>query len=250
LQNNPGALKRYRLFASHVAIPYDQLLLQAATNFSNIAWYALTGFEEGIRYIVHLQQTAGRSTRRQVWEGLAISFFHSGPNGSEVIARALRDYEWLDPDEPADYGEWNSNAHLLSSGLDFADPSLSREELDRLEAWYLRMVGDIPAYVRFLAKYRPAALKAYRNRYEHLVSSMPAQLVPLAAIKINGYRANAELLRENVLLARSLGVSKEDTLMVATSGAIYGHMETLSMVERVAGDLFDSWPEDVETASN
>ena len=243
LENNPSAMKRYRLFAAYTAIPFDQWLTLTATNFANIAWYAQLGFAEGIRYIVYIQQTSGGSAKAQVCEGLAISLYHAGAQGSEVIANALRDYEWLEPAEPADLSAWEASRGLLASGLDFSDHGLSPEELERLDAWYLRAVGEVPGYVRFLARHRPEALKAYRNRYEHLVSALPVQLVPLASIKFNMYACNAELIRENVLLARYLGVSKDDTLATAISGLLYGQMEAAAMLERVAGDIFDDWDE-------
>ena len=241
LENNPSAMKRYRLFAAHTAIPFDQWLTLTATNFANIAWYARLGFEEGIRYIVYIQQTSGGSTKAQVCDGLAISLYHAGAAGSEMIANALRDYEWLEPAGPADLSAWDSSRELLASGLDFSDPGLRPDELERLEAWYLRAVGEVPGYVRFLARHRPGALKAYRNRYEHLVSALPVQLVPLASIKFNMYACQAELIRENVLLARYLGVSRDDTLATAISGLLYGQMEAAAMLERAAGDIFDEW---------
>jgi hypothetical protein len=243
LENNPSAIKRYRLFAAYTAIPFDQWLTLTATNFANIAWYAQLGFAEGIRYIVHIQQTSGGSTKAQLCEGLAISLYHAGAQGSEMIANALRDYKWLEPAEPADLSAWDASRDLLASGLDFSDPQLRPGELELLEAWYLRAVGEVPGYVHFLATHRPEALKAYRNRYEHLVSALPVQLVPLASIKFNMYGCNAELIRENVLLARYLGVSKDDTLMTAISGLLYGQMEAAAMLDRVAGDIFDDWDE-------
>jgi hypothetical protein len=97
--------------------------------------------------------------------------------------------------------------------------------------------------VRFLGRHRPDVLKAWRNRYEHLVSTLPVQLLPLAAIKLGTYSCTAELIRENVLLARYLGVSREDTLMTAISGLLYGQMEAAAMLDAAAGDLFDNWDE-------
>jgi hypothetical protein len=241
LAGNPSAVKRYRLFAAYTAIPFDQWLTLTATNFANIAWYARMGYAEGIRYIVHIQQASGGSSRAQVCEGLAISLYYAGAQGGEVIAAALRDYAWQEPEKAGAPGGWAADRELLASGLDFSDPRLRPGELARLENWYVNAVGEVPAYVRFLGKHRPEALKAWRNRYEHLVSELPVQLLPLSAIKINTYSCTAELVRENVLLARHLGVSKEDTLATAISGLLYGQMEAAAMLERVAGDVFDNW---------
>ena len=241
LASNPSAVKRYRLFASYTAIPFGQWLTLTATNFANIAWYARMGYAEGIRYIVHIQQASGGSSRAQVCEGLAISLYHAGPQGGEAIAEALRDYRWQEPEQPAELSGLAAARGLLASGLDFSDPHLRPGELARLEDWYLNAIGDVPGYVRFLGRHRPEALKAWRNRYEHLVSTLPVQLLPLASIKLGTYSCTAELIRENVLLARYLGVSKEDTLMTAISGLLYGQMEAAAMLEAAAGDLFDDW---------
>ena len=241
LASNPSAVKRYRLFATYTAISFSDWLTLTATNFANIAWYACMGYAEGIRYIVHIQQTAGGSAKAEVCDGLAISLYHAGAQGGEVIASALRDYTWQEPDKPADLSRWEAGRGRLSSGLDFHDPQMGPGELTLLENWYCNAIGEVPAYVRLLGKHRPEALKAWRNRYEHLVSTLPVQLLPLASIKINTYSCTAELVRENVLLARYLGVSKEDTLMTAISGLLYGQMEAAAMLERAAGDIFDNW---------
>lgn len=241
LASNPSAVKRYRLFAAYTAIPFGEWLTLTATNFANIAWYARMGYAEGIRYIVHIQQTSGGSSKAEVCEGLAISLYHAGAQGGEVIAAALRDYQWQEPGKPADLSGWVASRGMLASGLDFSDPRMLPGELARLENWYLNAIGEVPDYVRFLGKHRPEALKAWRNRYEHLVSTLPVQLLPLASIKISTYSCTAELIRENILLARYLGVSKEDTLMTAISGLLYGQMEAAALLERVAGDVFDNW---------
>ena len=113
----------------------------------------------------------------------------------------------------------------------------------------LRAIGEVPGYVRFFAKHRPEALKAHRNRYENLVRTLPVQLLPLAAIKISMYRSQPAELRENVLLARYLGISKADTLLTAMSGLLYGNMGTASMLESMAGDVLDEeWPEEAPPA--
>jgi hypothetical protein len=245
LASNPSAVKRYRLFATYTAIPFGQWLTLTATNFANIAWYARMGYAEGIRYIVHIQQASGGSTRAQVCEGLAISLYHAGAQGGAVIAEALRGYRWQEPENPVDLGGWAASRGLLASGLDFSDPCLQPGELTRLEDWYRKAIEEVPGYVRFLGRHRPQALKAWRNRYEHLVSTLPVQLLPLASIKINTYSCTAELIRENVLLARYLGVSREDTLSTAVSGLLYGQMEAAAMLAAAAGDLFDNWGDPV-----
>lgn len=244
LDNYPPALKRYRLFAKYAAIPLDQQLILTATNFANIAWYAHINFPDGIRYLCHIQQDSARFTREQVDEGLSIAFFLGGPQSTEIIATALQAHRWLDVEEPYDWGGDTANSHLLGAGLDYSDERLLPGELEKIEAWYTKVTGGVPDYVRLLARHRPEALKAYRNRWENLLSTLPVQLIPLAAIKFDLYHGYGDLLREHVLLCKHLGVSRENTVQTAISGSLYAGMECLNLFERTVGDILDSWGDD------
>jgi hypothetical protein len=240
LNNAPDAMKRYRAFADS-ATPRNLDTDRRVGGFGFMTYYALTGYVEGVRYLVYIQQQLGL-TRTQVMEGLAIAFLHAGPRGSETIAKALEGYEWIEPTvEPEFPAGWAPDPEAFRSGLDFGVKDLSPDELERLEAWYERTLGEVPRYVRLMARHNPVLLKAYRHRFETVVHELPKQVVPASLLHYNVSRAHGPGIRENVLLARGFGMSLDDTWRSILSPSINAGMETLSLVDEVAGDILDRW---------
>jgi hypothetical protein len=242
LEERPETLKRYRLFAellvgSGGSLQHDRRI----RGFAFMTFYALTGYEEGVRYLVHIGQTLGL-TKDQVLEGLGIAFLHGGPRGMETIALALADYEWIEPERPAMFPDgWEVDPGAFSSGLDFSSPELGEEEAGLLEAWYMRWSGEVPAYVPFLAKNRPMLLKAHRNRYENLIRVLPKQVLPMTLLSFNVSRGFPEGIRENLLLAKGFGVSKEDALGEINRTLINAGVEGASVIDRAVGDVLEGW---------
>src|SRR5579871_2040945 len=211
LNNVPDAMKRYRAFAD-AATPRNLDTDRRVGGFGFMTYYALTGYVEGVRYLVYIQQQLGL-TRSQIMEGLAIAFLHGGPRGSETIASALQDFPWIEPTTVAQFPHgWAPDPEAFRSGLDFSVKELSADELRMLEAWYDRYLGEVPAYVRLTARHNPVFLKAYRHRFETLVHELPKQVVPATLLHYNVSRAHPAGIRENVLLARGFGMSKDDTM--------------------------------------
>jgi hypothetical protein len=240
LNNAPDAMKRYRAFAD-AATPRNLDTDRRVGGFGFMTYYALTGYVEGVRYLVYIQQQLGL-TRSQVMEGLAVAFLHAGPRGSETIARALEDFSWIEPSTTAEFPSgWGADPEAFQSGLDFNSSELTADELRALEDWYLRYLGEVPAYVRFTAKHNPSFLKAYRHRFETCVRELPKQVVPATLLHYNVSRAHGPGIRENVLLARGFGMSKNDTMRSILSPIINAGMETLTLVDEVAGDILDNW---------
>jgi hypothetical protein len=48
-------------------------------------------------------------------------------------------------------------------------------------------------------------------------------------------------IRENVLLSRGFGVTKDDVLDEINAALIFGGMEAVEAVDRAVGDVFDTW---------
>lgn len=240
LHNVPDQMKRYRAFADS-ATPRNLDTDRKVTGFGFLAFYALTGYVEGVRYLVYIMQQLGL-TRAQVMEGLSIVFLHAGPRGSETIAKALEDFPWIEPTAtPIFPAGWGADPEAFRSGLDFSVKELSAGERALLEAWYERTLGEVPGYVRFAAKHNSVLLKAYRHRFESALVTLPKQMMPLSLLHYNVIRAHGPGIRENVLLARGFGVSKDDTLRTVLAPLINAGMETLTLVDDVAGDVFDRW---------
>src|SRR5215469_10242873 len=130
LDNGPDVLKRYRAFAE--AGTGSPFLNQTLQGFYFLELYSLTGYAEGVKYVVHMWQNAGL-TKAQVLEWVAVGFLHAGPRGMETIAEALADYEWIEPDGPPKFPDgWSADPEAFESGLDFSSPELSANELAAL----------------------------------------------------------------------------------------------------------------------
>jgi hypothetical protein len=254
-QGRPDYLKRYRLFARYlataptdVAVTPDNLAINlasanktASTPFSTVYWYSLLGFEAGIRYPIHGAQVTGFS-KDDCLQGIAIACVYSGPRGMEAIATALADYTWLEPAQPPHFTNgWARDEDRLLAGLDYSTPHLQPGELSRLEQWYGDTIGEVPGYLRFVGRHNPELLKAYRNRWEHLLTSLPNQVLPTTLFQIHMLRQNPAGVRENALLARAWGVSYEEMVHSLCAWMVFGGMEMATMAQEVVGDLFDNW---------
>lgn len=240
IENGSAQLKRYRLFTD-IGVQGLYESNRYVTGFSFIPYYAIMGYERGVRYMVHTRQRLGL-TKAQVMEGIAIAFLVVGPAGMETIARALADYEWVEPEQPAIFPEgWAPDNDGLRSGIDFSAEVMSADELALLEGWFRQKVGEIPPYVPFLGRHRPNLLKAARNRWENSIQTLPKQVLPTTLLHYEVIRGFGEGIRENVLLARAFGVSKEITLNTIFSGLINAGTAGASIVQGAAGDIFDTW---------
>lgn len=241
LETQPETLKRYRAFATTMAPNLEDD--KAVYGFPYLALYAVTGFVDGVRYLARGMQQRGLS-QTQVLEGVAIAFIHVGPRGMETVAEALKDFQWVEPEQPPVFPDgWKPDSSLLASGLDFTTRELGDQEREGLLDWYQRRLGEVPRYVNLLLRYRPDLLKAYRSRFENAVRQLPPQLLPCTLLPFNMVRSSKDGIREDMLLARGLGVSRRTILRAIANGMLYGGTEAVSLVEEGAGDVLDSWPE-------
>src|SRR5262249_24003729 len=150
-----------------------------------LCYYAFTSYETGVRYVVRGMQQAGHP-RANVLDALALAFLNGGPRGAETIQRALADHHWSDSaTAPRVPDNWDPSLDALRTGIDFSDPHLSDAELRRIEEWYSDLTGEVPPAVRFLGRYRPDVLKAYRNRYETCLKVLPKQSLPLTLLQMD-----------------------------------------------------------------
>src|SRR5262249_33788106 len=129
------------------------------------------------------------------------------------------------------------------SGIDFSHPGLTSTELALVLAWYTRILGEVPGYVRFLARDRPHLLKAHRNRYENTIrNGLPKQMLPYLLLHYDVIRGFKEGIRENVLLARAFGVKKEYVVgVMCRAMTSYGGPAALSVAEDAVGDVLENW---------
>lgn len=237
LDTRPDALKRFRLYVKTGTDPYRA---GRAFGFGFLLEYALAGYQVGVRYAVRQLNRLGLS-REECLDGFAVCALYCGPRGLETIARALDDYAWVEPENPYPFPtHWSHNPAQLASGIDFTTPELSAEEEKKVRDWYVRTLGEVPRYVDFLAAHQPEMLKVYRNRFETCLKVLPNQVLPFTLIHFNATRANVPGIRENVLLARGLGMTKGEALQAVMSG-MYAGIEAISVVDEAVRDVFDSW---------
>jgi hypothetical protein len=244
LDERPDVLARYRAFgerSAHVFMPGQPESGWSLRSFSLYTFYALNGYATGIRYLVHLHQQVGL-TRDEILEGIGIAFIHGGPRGMETVAEALAGRDWIAMPRRARFPEsWGVDPEAFRSGIDYASPTLTTEELRKIEAWYERWLGEVPRYVRLLASLRPELLKAHRTRYENLIRVLPKQVLPMTLLANDVLRGFEPGIRENVLLARGFGVAKDDVLDEVNATLTFGGMEAIEAVDRAVGDVFAKW---------
>lgn len=244
LGERPEVLKSYRVFSestAHSFMPGQPQTGWLVRSFSLYTCYAISGYAIGVRYLVHLHQQIGL-TKDQILEGLGIAFIHGGPRGMETIADGLADFEWVTPERPAQFPiGWDVDPAAFRSGIDYKVPTLTPEDLRKVEAWYERWLGELPRYVWLLAKLRPELLKAHRTRYENLIRVLPKQILPMTLLSYEVMRGFEPGIRENVLLAKGFGVSKGDVLDEIDRTLIFAGLEAIAVVDRAAGDVLESW---------
>jgi hypothetical protein len=238
LEFRPDVLKRHkartRHFRSAKEPDYPLVGLLAAVH-----QYTISAFREGVAYEVRLAQTMG-ATRADILDTLSVAFVHSGHRGMYAAA-AYKDFlrTYVDP-APVDRfpANWSFDPHAFDSGMDYSAREASQADMDRLREWYQRTLGEVPRYVTFLAQHRPGLLKAYRDRYEHAIrDSLPKQMLPFLMLNYNVVRGFHEGIRENVLLGRAMGMTREQLLDAICSGVLHAGVNALGIVDQAAGDL-------------
>jgi hypothetical protein len=207
--------------------------------------YVITQFRDGIDYEMRLSQTHG-AKKTDILDVLSVAFIHSGHPGmylASEMAPFLRDYQEK-PNPNRFPANWDFDPHAFDCGMDYSTLTASREDIQALLGWYEKTCGEVPRNVRFLAEYRRDLLKAYRNRYEHAIrDSLPKQMLPYLMLHYNVYRGFGDGIRENILLARAMGMSRQQVLNAVCSAILHTGANAMDRVSEVAGDLSATFPD-------
>jgi hypothetical protein len=217
MRHRPEVAKRHRLLCiargSEGAENYPLRGLLAALHY-----YTIIGYEDGIRYEIRHSRTLG-ATKGHILDTLAIAYMHASQHGMSYAATPAQEYLADDVDVDVERNDqafppgWSSKPDALATGLDYSTPSLEAGELERVENWYVRTIGEVPRHVAFLGRWRPALLKAHRNRYEHAIrGGLPTQMLPYLMLHLNVIRGFAGGIREAASIGKALGVT--DTQIV------------------------------------
>lgn len=242
----PGALKRYRRYLESVATAPTGLPLGAYP----LLWlhcYSALGSERGTLYQVIFAKEAGAS-REEVLDTLNLAFLQAGPLWMSATASGVDEYmaRWTkEPDQPGGsrWPEgWTADPDAFASGLDFSSPDLAPQELEKLEAWHMRVHGHVPRYVRFMGKHSPVQLKLFRSRYESAVRTLPKQMVPLLVLHLSAIIGRQDGMRRAALEARAFGVTKPQVMQTLGWTVLYNGLAGLDAVAEALEDILDGWP--------
>lgn len=215
--------------------------------------YAVGGWSEGVRYIMDICQpdtflSGTGYSRAAVTETLALSFYLAPTWGTVQTAQAVREglaaYREPAPDAPSPYpAGWSVAPEELKAGLDYSTPDMTKSDLDALTEWYLRVCGEVPSAVKTYARYRPALLKAGRNRWENIVQTgLPNEMFAFLLIHHAVWSGNLAGTREAMLLARGLGMAKEHAVdAVFYGGSFLGGTATIGAVSDTVEEILDAW---------
>lgn len=240
-ENGPDHMRRYRRFVEVSTPARYESGARRVDGFGFLPYYANHGFGFGVQYLLRTRNNLGL-TKGLCMEGVAMAFLVCGPLGMDTIARALADFDWKIPEQPATFPPgWAADPAAFKSGLDFSSDELTPAELRTLEDWYRHVLGEVPPYVRFLGRERPAVLKAMRDRWENCFVELPKQFMPVSMLHYAVSTGSQEGVRENVLLAKAFGVTKAMTMNLICSALINGWTSAASLVEEAAGDFLAQW---------
>jgi hypothetical protein len=129
----------------------------------------------------------------------------------------------------------------MQAGIDFSHPEMSVEDIERLRARYIRVPGEIPPHVEFMARHSPAAVKAHSSRFESCVRVFPKQSLALTLLGFDALRGSGPGIRENLLLCRAFGVTKAAAIAAVVASLEYGGADNIDLAVAAAGDVIDSW---------
>lgn len=243
-QHRPDVLKRYRMQARQT--PSDEALrLPLANTLAFLHYYAIVGYEDGILYEVRNCESIG-ATKPMLIEALGFAFLHAGPRGMRSVYSSSHEHlsRYGDSEQNRDLfpANWDYDYSTLAAGIDYSNPDMPAGEVRVLRDWYLEVCGEVPPHVEVLSDLNPRLLKAYRHRFERtLQGSLPKQMIPYFMIHFDVIRGFGEGIREGVLLARGLGVTREQVGDAISWGMLYGGPSSISIVQESCGDVLSGW---------
>jgi hypothetical protein len=68
-------------------------------------------------------------------------------------------------------------------------------------------------------------------------------MLPYLMLHYNVYRGFGDGIRENILLARAMGMSRQQVLNAVCSAILHTGANAMDRVSEVAGDLFATFPD-------
>lgn len=237
----PDAVKRW-VAQTDAAMTADSL----RTNLRYLHYYAVVGHTDGVLYEMSLAAQDGHR-RDEVIDTLTLATLHSPSFGlhymAERVGAALDQY--VERDSPFAWPTgWMIDPEAMRSGMDFTQRSTTAREISALREWWLRVAGEVPAHVDFLATHRPELLKANRGRLETAARALPVQMVAWLLLHFEVVRGHEPGIREAALVARGLGMRRTHGVDAVTSAMLYAGQGGISTAAQAAGPVFAAWSDD------
>jgi hypothetical protein len=208
---------------------------------ANLHTYINQAWETGIENCTRGLQVRG-FTKAQLMEVVMHAQMSAGIRGLEVVSRALGIIlgDYVERDIKPDWPEgWAPDMEPFYCGLDASTMELTPQDLTKIEQWYERTIGWQPPRIRFIAKYAPATLKAWRAKWEGVFrGALPKQMMPYLSLRHSIVTGNPGGLKEAALLAKAWGITNTIIVDTIAQGAYYfcGE-ERMDMAEEVLADI-------------
>ena len=250
----PDVLKRYRLHMNSLLSGADlEHPLPSKSPIFTLLWghyYITQGYDEGTIADILAARARGAS-KTEVAHMLALGWFHGGNIGINNTARLADAYmrAW-DPDDGAPGliwpDGWEANAEVFRSGVDFSRAAdgepLPGDELAAIEEWHRRWEGEVPAYVGFLGRYFPTALRTYRARYETTMEgALPSQMVVLLQLHLAALWMCSDAVRRALHMAKRLGIERDQAVQVIAFSQLYLSHIGMDTAVRGLETILDGW---------
>jgi hypothetical protein len=248
----PAAFKRMRRTGTAGMQPRegeDVALPGVTYALLNTHSYTAIAYGDGVVYEYIAARYQGAS-KALVLDILNYAYISAGPRGMNAAAEGHQYLkEWVDEanPKPIPWPEgWAPNPAIFQAGLDYVNPDLTPEEVQRLSEWHQRMNGVVPRHVELFSRLHPRAYKLLRLRYEKAIGNViPAQLVPLCTLHLATMENDTQVMRQAVHQARYLGVKRHHVFQTVFAGIRQLHVNPMGLEAATAAvhDLLAGWEE-------
>lgn len=244
----PNAVKRYRLAIDAGRRQRGQLP-DAARALNSLLDHLLTGYAKGILYDLRGSRERGAS-KAEIGHVLTLAWMLGGNHGVHVAADVAGAEIAAWPDAASrplltwpqgwapDQGAWSCGIDWTRSA---APDELTADDLSQIKAWHLKVEGQVPDYVDFLAAYNPIALKTYRARFENSMHGpLPRQFVSLLVLTTV---TQQDAMLRALSTAKSFGVAREYVISALTRPrTIASGLATRTAVDlQAVASVLESW---------
>ncbi len=190
---------------------------RAAPHLMLLHYYAVVRYSAGIVAETSAARAAG-AARDDAVNVIVMAWIHAGPFGVNTVSEVVQPHldDWTEPrsqrtDWPAG---WHVDPGALRCGVDFdtANDSnaMGAEEFGKIAAWHRRVQGEVPDYVRVLAKDYPLGLRVMRARYETtLAIGLPIEFIALCQLHLATSWAHPRAVRRMLNMAAHFGAGAE-----------------------------------------